>query len=73
MWAIIDTSVYIGHWERGLYEETLDHVRKAFVIRGLAPSAGVPLRSRGAVEQHLAHVLALLHVAVRRGAQLLGK
>ncbi len=33
MWAVIDTSVYIGHWERGLYQETLDQVRKAFVIR----------------------------------------
>jgi predicted nucleic acid-binding protein len=33
VWAILDTSVYIGHWERGLYEETLAEVRKAFVIR----------------------------------------
>lgn len=33
MWAVIDTSVYIGHWERGLYEDTLAEVRKAFVIR----------------------------------------
>ena len=33
MWAVIDTSVYIGHWERGLYADTLDEVRKAFVVR----------------------------------------
>jgi predicted nucleic acid-binding protein len=33
VWAILDTSVYIGHWERGLYEDTLAEVRKAFVIR----------------------------------------
>ena len=33
MWAVIDTSVYIGHWERGLYEDTLAEVRRAFVIR----------------------------------------
>jgi predicted nucleic acid-binding protein len=33
VWALIDTSVYIGHWERGLYEETLQDVRKAFVVR----------------------------------------
>ncbi len=33
MWAVIDTSVYIGHWERGLYEDTLAAVRNAFVIR----------------------------------------
>ena len=33
MWAVIDTSVYIGHWERGFYENTLAEVRRAFVIR----------------------------------------
>ena len=33
MWAVIDTSVYIGHWERGLYGDRLEEVRKAFVVR----------------------------------------
>jgi predicted nucleic acid-binding protein len=33
MWAVIDTSVYVGYWERGLYEGTLDEVRKAFIVR----------------------------------------
>jgi predicted nucleic acid-binding protein len=33
VWAILDTSVYIGHWERGLYEERLAEVRQAFVVR----------------------------------------
>ena len=32
-WAILDTSVYIGHWEQGLFEEALAPVRKAYVIR----------------------------------------
>lgn len=32
-WAILDTSVYIGHWERGLHEEALSRIRKAFVVR----------------------------------------
>lgn len=32
-WAILDTSVYIGHWERGLYEAALDLVRRTFVVR----------------------------------------
>lgn len=32
-WAILDTNVYIGHWERGLYDETLDRVRQAFIVR----------------------------------------
>jgi len=32
-WAIIDTSVFIGHWELGLYEDLLESVRRAFVVR----------------------------------------
>lgn len=31
--AILDTNVYIGHWERGLYEEQLAAVRRAFIVR----------------------------------------
>jgi predicted nucleic acid-binding protein len=31
--AILDTSVYIGHWERGLYEETLESVRQVYIVR----------------------------------------
>ena len=33
MWALIDTSVYIDHWERGLHADTLERVRRAFVVR----------------------------------------
>jgi predicted nucleic acid-binding protein len=32
-WAILDTNVYIGHWEQGLYEETLEAVRRAYIVR----------------------------------------
>ena len=32
-WVILDTNVYIGHWETGLYEGTLEAVRRAFVVR----------------------------------------
>lgn len=32
-WAILDSSAYIGHWERRLYEATLTAVRQAFVVR----------------------------------------
>jgi predicted nucleic acid-binding protein len=32
-WAILDTNVYIGHWEQGLYEETLAGVRRACIVR----------------------------------------
>lgn len=32
-WAILDTSIYIGHWERGLYEELLASIRRSFIVR----------------------------------------
>jgi predicted nucleic acid-binding protein len=32
-WAILDTNVYIGHWELGLYEATLLEVRRRFIVR----------------------------------------
>ena len=31
--AILDTSVYIDHWERGLYQATLENLRRAYIIR----------------------------------------
>jgi predicted nucleic acid-binding protein len=31
--AILDTSVYIGHWERGLYQGILENLRRAYIIR----------------------------------------
>lgn len=31
--AILDTNVYIGHWEQGLYEEILANVRRAYIVR----------------------------------------
>jgi hypothetical protein len=31
--AILDTSVYIDHWERGLYQDTLEYLRRAYIIR----------------------------------------
>jgi predicted nucleic acid-binding protein len=30
---ILDTNVYIGHWERGLYEELLRAIRRGYLIR----------------------------------------
>jgi predicted nucleic acid-binding protein len=32
-WAILDTNVYIGHWEQALYSDALAAVRRAFVVR----------------------------------------
>ena len=30
--AILDTNVYIDHWERGLYQDTLESLRRAYII-----------------------------------------
>src|SRR4030095_12785104 len=32
-WAIVATSVYIGHWERGASTSALETVRQAYVVR----------------------------------------
>jgi predicted nucleic acid-binding protein len=32
-WVILDTNVYIGHWEQGLYAETLAAVGRAYIVR----------------------------------------
>jgi predicted nucleic acid-binding protein len=31
--AILDTSVYIDHWERGSYQDTLEHLKRVYIIR----------------------------------------
>ena len=30
--AILDTSVDIDHWERGLYQDTLENLRRAYIL-----------------------------------------
>ncbi len=32
-WAIIDTSVYVGHWQHGEFEDALAAVRRGYVVR----------------------------------------
>lgn len=32
-WAVLDTNVYIDHWEGRLDDRALDAVRRAFVVR----------------------------------------
>lgn len=32
-WAILDSNIYVGHWERGLYEDLMQSLRSAFVVR----------------------------------------
>lgn len=31
--AILDTNIYIGLWERGLYGALLDSIRRAYIVR----------------------------------------
>jgi len=63
MWAVVDTSIYIGHWERGLYAETLDQVRKGFVVRHSAVVLS-ELR-RGARTREAERVVSRLHALAR--------
>jgi len=32
-WAILDTSVYLSHWEHGLHQEALVSIRRSSIIR----------------------------------------
>jgi predicted nucleic acid-binding protein len=32
-WAVLDSGIYIGHWELGLHDDLLARVRRGFVIR----------------------------------------
>jgi predicted nucleic acid-binding protein len=59
VWAVIDTSVYIGHWERGLYTDTLAEVRRAFIVRHSAVVLS-ELR-RGARTREAVRTVARLH------------
>ena len=63
MWAVIDTSVYIDHWERGLYDEALERVRRAFIIRHSAVVLS-ELR-RGARTRAAERLVARLHALAR--------
>lgn len=31
--AVLDTNVYIGHWERGLYQAELEVIRRRYIVR----------------------------------------
>jgi predicted nucleic acid-binding protein len=32
-WAVLDTNVYIGHWENGLYQAELETIRRSYIVR----------------------------------------
>src|SRR5262245_31996659 len=65
MWAVIDTSVYVGHWEGGLYAAVLNEVRRAFVVRHSAVVLS-ELR-RGARTTAGERMVARLHAHARGG------
>jgi predicted nucleic acid-binding protein len=63
--AILDTSIYIDHWERGLYQETLESLRRAYIIRHSAVVLSELRRgARGSEPERL--VLALFELATIR-------
>jgi predicted nucleic acid-binding protein len=63
VWAVIDSSVYVGHWERGLYEDALDQVRRSFIVRHSAVVLS-ELR-RGARSREAQRAVARLHRLAR--------
>lgn len=54
-WAILDTSVYIGHWEKaGRYDNLLLDVQRAFIVRHSAVVLSELRRgARGREEQRI--------------------
>jgi predicted nucleic acid-binding protein len=63
VWAVIDTSVYIGHWEAGLYDEVLDRIRRAFIVRH--SSVVLSELRRGARTRIAERIVARLHALAR--------
>jgi predicted nucleic acid-binding protein len=62
-WAILDTNVYIDHWEKGLYQEFLESLRQAYIIRHSAVVLS-ELR-RGARTRDAERVVMTLHKLAR--------
>jgi predicted nucleic acid-binding protein len=63
--AILDTNVYIDHWERGQYQQTLENLRRAYIIRHSAVVLSELRRgARGREAQRL--VAALFELATVR-------
>ena len=60
---MLDTNVYIGHWEQGLYEETLEAVRRAYIVRHSAVVLS-ELR-RGARTREAEHLVTTLYRLAR--------
>ena len=64
-WAILDTAVYVDHWEQGLHVEALADVRGAFVVRHSAVVLS-ELRRGARTPQARRLVESLFRLAVRR-------
>ena len=42
--AILDTSIYIDHWERGLYQKTTENLRLIYLAASQRGSLSVSAR-----------------------------
>jgi len=62
-WAILDTSVYINHWEGALHEEVLAEVRRTFIVR--QSSVVLSELRRGARTPKARHVVEALYALSR--------
>jgi predicted nucleic acid-binding protein len=61
--AVLDTNVYIDHWERGLHAQELDRIHRSFVVRHAAVVLS-ELR-RGARTQQARRTVEALHRVAR--------
>ena len=59
-WAVIDSSVYIDHWEHGLHDDALHRLRRAFIIRH--SSVVLSELRRGARTRKAERLVARLHM-----------
>ncbi len=58
-WVILDTNVYIDHWERGRFERSLSDIRRSHIVRHSAVVLS-ELR-RGARRKEAQKLVASLH------------
>jgi predicted nucleic acid-binding protein len=56
--AILDTNVYIDHWERGSYQDILENLRRVFIIRH--PAVVLSELRRGARDRDAQRLVAAL-------------
>ena len=63
-YALLDSSIYIGFWERGLYASALDDIRKKFIVR--QSSVVLSELHRGAKSKRALQLVKDLHQLARQ-------